>query len=93
MSKYDKGIYRSGYFHGGSNINLNLMTCEDNTVITIILQGCVLKWYHTYLLHPRRDRTEENIFQHLNWPIIGKYVWKEVSNCSTCQLPHLRNMW
>ena len=33
MDKYKYGTYHKGYFLGGSNIYLNLVTCEDNIVI------------------------------------------------------------
>ena len=38
MDKYENDIYQTGPFCGGSNINLNLITCEDNIVIPLILQ-------------------------------------------------------
>ena len=41
--------------------------------------------YHTYLLHTVMDITEVIIYQHLYWPGIRKDVWKEVTNCDTCQ--------
>ena len=31
--KYKMVTYKKGYFRGGSNINLNLITCEDKIVI------------------------------------------------------------
>ena len=31
VAKYNKYIYINGYFHGGSNINLNLIACEDTS--------------------------------------------------------------
>ena len=36
-AKYDMGMYHKGYFCGGSNINIKLIMCEDNIVITSIL--------------------------------------------------------
>ena len=33
MAKYKEGIYHKCYVRGGSNIGLNLITCEDNLVI------------------------------------------------------------
>ena len=33
MAKYKEGIYHKCYVRGGSNIGLNLITCEDNIVI------------------------------------------------------------
>ena len=76
---------KKGYFHGGSIIYPNLIMCEDKVVIPSILQSYVLHWYHTYILHPRMDRTEAMIFQHLYWPGIREAIRKEVTNCDTCQ--------
>ena len=51
----------------------------------LILQKCVLYWYHAYLLHTGMDRTEVMIFQHFYWPGIREALWKEVKNCDNCQ--------
>ena len=32
-SKYKDGTYHKVSFHGGNNIEINLITCEDNIVI------------------------------------------------------------
>ena len=32
MAKYKDGTYHTGYFRGGSNIDLNLITCKDKIV-------------------------------------------------------------
>ena len=72
-------------FRGGSNIDPKLKTCEDKIVIPSKLHSYVLNWYHTYLLHPGMDRTEEMIHQHLYWPDIRHAVQREVSNCDTFQ--------
>ena len=34
MAKYEDGTYHKGYFRGGSNIYLNLITCEVQILIT-----------------------------------------------------------
>ena len=95
MDKYEDGTYHKDYFNGGSNSDINLIMCEDNNVILSKLQSYVLHWYHTYLLHPGMDRTEEMIRQHVYWPGIRHAVRKEVNNCDTCQ--HYsgvyRNQW
>ena len=52
------GTYQEGSFCEGSNININLIICEDNIVIPSILQSYTLHWYHIYILHPVMDRTE-----------------------------------
>ena len=64
MAKYKYGKYHKGYFHGGSNKDLNLITCDNKIVIPLILKSYVLHWYHKYLLHPGMDRMEAMIFQH-----------------------------
>ena len=74
-----------------ANIDLRLITCEDNIVILPILQKYVLHWYHTYLLHPGMDRTEAIICQHFYWPVIRESAPKEVRNCDTLQNTKLWN--
>ena len=49
MGKYEYGMYHKGYFCGGSNNNLSIITCVDNIVIPSKLQSYVLHWYHMYL--------------------------------------------
>ena len=61
------------------------MTCKDKVGIPLLHQKCVLHWYHMYLLHPRMDRTEAMIFQHLFCPGIINAIWKEVTNFDTYQ--------
>ena len=85
MAKYKNGMYHKGYFSGGSNTDIKLITCNNNIVILSKIQGYVLHWYHMYILHPGMDRTEAIIFQHLYWPNIRYVVHKEVTNCDTCQ--------
>ena len=57
MTKYKNGTYHKGYFHGGSNDDLSLITCKDKIVIPSKIQSYALHWYHTYLLHPGMDIT------------------------------------
>ena len=64
MAKYNMGMYQTGYFRGGSNINPSLITCEDNNDIPSIIQSLVLHWYHIYILRLVTDRTETMICQH-----------------------------
>ena len=49
-------------FRGGQN-TIKLVTLNNKIVIPQLLQIYVLKWYHTYILHIGKDRTEEIIFQ------------------------------
>ena len=58
---------------------------KNKIVIPQKLQKYVMKWYHTYLLHPRLDITEAMIRQHLYWKGIIEAVQKEVTKCDTCQ--------
>ena len=71
-------------FCGGRNI-IELVTYNDKIVIPQKLQKYVLKWYHTYLLHPGLDRTEAMICQHFYQLGIREAVQKEVTNCEVCQ--------
>ena len=68
---------QKGYFRVGRNY-IYLVTHQDKIVIPQKLQKYIINWYHTYLLHPRLDRTEAMIHQHLFWtdivPAIRKYV-------------------
>ena len=91
MAKYKEGTYHRGYFCGGSNIYLNLITCEDNIVIPPILKIYVLCWYYVYLLNPGINRTEEIFLQNVYRTRIRKNIWKEVTNCDTCQCKRLTN--
>ena len=59
------GVYNKGSFSGVINIYINLIKCEGNIFILLILQSYVLYWYHMYLLHPGMDRTEATIRQYL----------------------------
>ena len=68
MAKYNNRTYNTGSFCGGSNIDINLITCKDDIVVPPILQIYLLHWYHTYILHPGMDITEAIIFQNLYWP-------------------------
>ena len=85
IDKYKYGMYRTGSFHGGSNIYINFLTREDKIVIPQILKIYVLYWCNTYLLHPGLDRTEALIRQHLYCNGIREVVQKDVTNCCTCQ--------
>ena len=51
MSKYEDVTYHKGYFCGGNNIDLNLITCEDDIFILSIPQNYVLHWDQAHLLH------------------------------------------
>ena len=61
MDKYEMSVYQKDYFHGWTNININLLSCEDKIVIPPIIQSYVLHWYRTYLLHLVMIRMEAMI--------------------------------
>ena len=65
LAKYKEGTYQKGIFGGGSNININLITCEDDIVILSIIKSCIFNWYHIYLLHSGMDRIVAMIYQHV----------------------------
>ena len=72
--------YKKGSFRGYRN-TIELVTYEGKIVIPHKLQKYVMKWYHTYLLHPGLDKMEAVIHKHLYWPGIRKAFQKEVTNC------------
>ena len=45
----------------------------------------MVRWYHTYILHPVLYQTEAIICQHLFWPNIRESVQSEVQHCNSCQ--------
>ena len=57
MAKYNYDTCHKGYFHGGINVELKLITCEDKIFILSILQGYILHWYRTYLIYIGMNRT------------------------------------
>ena len=76
--------YSKGSFRGGRS-NIYIISYKDKIVIPQKLQKYVVKWYHTYLLHPGLDKTEVMIFQHLYWKGIKYAVYIEVTYCDTYQ--------
>ena len=72
LDKYEIVMYQKGSFRGLSNIQLKIITFSYKVVIPIIIQKCVLRWYHTYLLHPVMDRTETMICQICTGPALEK---------------------
>ena len=78
-------MYHKGSFHGGINIDIDLITCEDKIVSPEMFQSYVLNWYHTHLLRPGLDRAESIIHQYLYWPGIRHASRKEATNYDTCQ--------
>ena len=85
MAKYKNHTYKKVSFTGGSNIYLERIKFKDKIIILLILKKIILYWYHTYLLHPRMDRTDEMILQQLYWPGITNTLQKEVTNINNFQ--------
>ena len=83
-SSTDHTEYTTKSFRGGGTVT-DLICRYDRIVVPKQLQKYVLEWYHTYLLHPGRDRTEETIKQHLYWPNMHVDICAHVSTCDTCQ--------
>ena len=84
IRKNDSVEYKKGYFCGVRK-TIKLVTYKDKIVIPQKLQKYVVKWYHTYLLHPGLDRMEAIILQNLYWPGIRESVQKEFTRCDVCQ--------
>ena len=76
MDKYKDSTYHKSYFCGGSNIDINLIMCEDKIVITSIIQSYVLHWYHKHLFHTGMDIMEAMICQKIYRPGIIDAVRK-----------------
>ena len=53
--------------------------------MTIALKKKVLEWYHYYLSHPGRDRTERTISQHFYWKGMQKDIEQHCKKCLICQ--------
>ena len=83
MAKCKYFKYHKGYFDGGSNENITLITCKQKKVIPSKLLSYDLHWYHTCIFHPVMYRTEAIIRQHLYWHDIIYAACKEVTNCDT----------
>ena len=49
------------------------------------LQKQVLRWYHSYLLHPGQERTEETIRQHFYWHNMRQDVHEHIKCCDIYQ--------
>ena len=54
--------------------------------IYIQLQQRVVAWYHEYLAHPGKSRTEATIQQTCTWPNLRSHVQTFCKTCHTCQL-------
>jgi hypothetical protein len=66
---------------------VEVMTYQGKIYIPIQLQQCVVAWYHEYLAHPGKSRTEATIRQTCTWPKLRtSHVETFCKTCRTCQL-------
>ena len=79
------GTYQKVSFRGGSNTNLNLITCEDKIFIPSIPKSYALHLLPYTSPSYRNGYNREDGFQNLDWIGIRKSLRKEVTNCDTCQ--------
>ena len=66
MEKLNCEKYQRDYFCEGRNTR-KIVMCKDKIVIPKQLQKYLVKWYHTYILHPGLDQTKVTDLQHLYW--------------------------
>ena len=64
---------------------------NDKTVVPTILQKFVVNWYHTYLLHPGKERTEATIRQHYSRPHLRDNIRTDIKFCNTCKKKKKQN--
>ena len=67
MEKLKCAKYKKSSFCGSRN-TIELVTYNGKIVIPQKIQKYIVKYYHTYILHPGLDRMWAVIFQHLYWP-------------------------
>ena len=77
-------LYKTQDFHGGGK-TYSLVCYKDKIVVPNELQRQVIEWYHTNLVHPGINRTEETIEQHLWWPKMREHITNYVRICPACQ--------
>ena len=71
-------------FHSAGK-TFELICLNDKIVIAKSQQQHIVEWYHTFLLHPGINRTEETIAQHLWWPNMRNHITNFVLTCESCQ--------
>ena len=70
-----------------SDDGLRTLVCLNNKiVIPKTLQKHLVQWYHTFLCHPGKTRTEQTIRQHFTWGGLTKMVKNVCASCHTCQI-------
>ena len=65
--------------------NRELICKSGKIVVPPTLQERVCQWYHVYLCHPGKNRTEQIIKQHFWFKNIRDQIQKVCSKCSVCQ--------
>jgi hypothetical protein len=72
-----KGFREKGLAHPHYSIKhvegYDLLSYKEKICITQSLRQRVLSWYHEYLLHPGKTRTEKTIRNTMTWP--GLPLW------------------
>ena len=77
--------YSTRKYHGGGKVR-ELIVKDSKIVIPKVLQQRIIDWYHTHLLHPGDNRTEQTIRQHFTWKGMRQQVLDTVKKCPTCQM-------
>ena len=83
--------YHTKYFREGRNMFMLICNNYKNFVPTI-LQKCVVNWYHTYILHPGKVRTEATISQHYYWLQLRDDILTHIKVCNTCHKKQKQNL-
>jgi len=76
--------YHLKSFYRGES-QYDLICHKHKIVVPKTLQKQILEWYHTFLIHPGINRTEETINQHFWWKTMRDDITKHVSCCPICQ--------
>jgi len=70
---------------GGSKRH-KVVFCNDKIVVPRSLRKRLIDWYHTTLMHPGINRTEQTIKMHFIWPRLHEDVKQLCKSCKICQL-------
>ncbi len=74
MQQLCSGHYSTTIFQCGGKNTIDLITKHGKIVVPQPLQRRLLEWYHSFLLHPGQERTEETIKQHFYWKVMRQHV-------------------
>ena len=86
LGKVKDNLYKSKTFHGAGKTFELIVSKHEKIVIPQKLRQKVLDWYHKFLMHPGRDRTEKTISQHFYWKGMHKDIENHCKKCKKCQL-------